>query len=368
MRLLIATGIYPPDIGGPAIHVKKLAEKFRQAGLEVSIVAYGSGDNFEAVRVSRKIPLGLRHLLFFIKCLLHASKSDIIYAYDATAAGLPACLAAKIFKKKFIIRIGGDLLWERAIEQEKRFVGVTEYYAKNYHQVDKLLLFKLISFVLRRADIIIVPALLLKKIYLDFYGIAPEKIKIIPNPLEQSLKFIDHQELCQREPIILFAGRFTAYKNLEFLIRVFDKVRNNLNKGKLHLIGDGPLKNKLTILVGSLPSASHIKIIPALDQENLFKKIQACSFCIGPALTEFNPNFILECLSFGKPVLLSHENGLSVKLPDSFLFDPKNTADLEKKITFLLTNKSARQNDLNLSFTLTWQDVVNQHLDVFHAL
>jgi len=41
MKILIATGIFPPDIGGPALYSQKLAEEFSSRGLVVSVITYG---------------------------------------------------------------------------------------------------------------------------------------------------------------------------------------------------------------------------------------------------------------------------------------------------------------------------------------
>ena len=118
MRLLIATGIYPPDIGGPATYTKMIAEAFAQSGHSVRVITYSSADQKESqfllIRVSRKIPKGLCHILYFFKILWHGTKSDIIFAQDTVSAGLPAALAAKLLKKKFVLKIVGDYAWEQA--------------------------------------------------------------------------------------------------------------------------------------------------------------------------------------------------------------------------------------------------------------
>ncbi len=39
MRILIATGIYPPDIGGPATYSKLLFDELPKKGMEVEVIA-----------------------------------------------------------------------------------------------------------------------------------------------------------------------------------------------------------------------------------------------------------------------------------------------------------------------------------------
>jgi glycosyltransferase involved in cell wall biosynthesis len=42
MRVLIVTGIWPPDVGGPASHAPELAEFLRARGHEVEVQAWTS--------------------------------------------------------------------------------------------------------------------------------------------------------------------------------------------------------------------------------------------------------------------------------------------------------------------------------------
>src|SRR3989344_2633543 len=105
-NILIATGIFPPDIGGPATYGATMADALRERGFEVKVAVFS--------RISRKIPKGIRHLLYFFKLLPLIRKSDMVIALNAVSAGFPALLVAKFFKKRFIVRIAGDYDWEIA--------------------------------------------------------------------------------------------------------------------------------------------------------------------------------------------------------------------------------------------------------------
>ena len=60
MKILIATGIYPPDIGGPAQYARGVEEAWKKEGHEVKVLAF---------RLERKIPTGIRHLYYFFRVL-----------------------------------------------------------------------------------------------------------------------------------------------------------------------------------------------------------------------------------------------------------------------------------------------------------
>lgn len=227
---------------------------------------------------------------------------------------------------------------------------------------DRPWLFKMIKFTLRRFDKIVFYTPFLSEIYQKYYDVPADKINIILNPVFRR----DPLPVPRAdEPVVLFAGRFVAYKNLELVIRVFNRVWQKLKRGRLVLIGEGPDKGKLADIIKRLPSAGSIEIIPKVDQAELFKYICSSWLGIGPALTEFNPNFILECLSFGKPVLLSRENGLTVNLPEDFVFDAGSEQELEAKLARFFDEefyKMAVEKVAVMNLSQTWENVTNAHL------
>ena len=74
MRILIVTGIYPPEIGGPAEYAKNLEEVWVSQGYQVSVKIFGR---------FKKIPWGVRHIVFFLYILPSVVRADYIVTLDA---------------------------------------------------------------------------------------------------------------------------------------------------------------------------------------------------------------------------------------------------------------------------------------------
>lgn len=373
MKIVLAAGIFYPDVGGPAIHTRKIAEALAVNGWGVVVVAYGDYDKqenfpFQVKRVSRRYFGPIRWLIYFFKIFINAFRARAIYAFDPSAAGIPAFLAAKILRKRFVIRIGGDPIWERAVEKGKRFLPLKEYYDAKFYLKDKPVLFKTIRWMLKRADQIVVYSQFFKDFYQQFYKVQPHKITIIKNPIS---KKESAESVLGHEPTILFAGRFVAYKNLALVIEVFSAIRKRFPTGKLVLIGHGPEKESLETKIHNLQLSNFVEIKPQMDQGQLFQEIRRAAVCIAPALTEFNPNFILESLSLGKPVLISRGNGLSVDLPQDFLFDPQSEEELGQKLSNFFNPdfyKKAVEAVQKLPMEQTWEKVVAAHLELIKSL
>lgn len=366
MKILLAAGVFYPDVGGPAIHVRKIAEKLSSEGVDVQVLAYGDDPEkkefpFVVHRVSRKYGTLMQWFLYSIYALRFTLFSDLVYAFDPTAAGLPAAIASAVCFKPFIIRIGGDPIWEREAELGRRVMPITEYYEKGLYMEDKPTLFKLIRFVLRRAKVIVFYNTFWVDFYTRYFGIDSRKMRIVKNPV---FRRESANPVLAKDPAIIFAGRFVIYKNLERVISAFDDMSRKIGKGKLLLIGKGPEEAKLRKLVSSLGLEKKVEFIESLPQEKLFEKVRESAIAIGPALSEFNPNFILESLSFGKPVILSKGHGLSVDLPEEFLFDPLSQSEFERKLEYLFDSENYRKavdtvNGLDMS--QTWEKVLDFH-------
>ena len=56
IRILVATGIYPPDIGGPATYSKLLNDELSKYDIDVDVFSFGA---------VRKFPRGLSHIIYF---------------------------------------------------------------------------------------------------------------------------------------------------------------------------------------------------------------------------------------------------------------------------------------------------------------
>ncbi|MEK7641160.1 MAG: glycosyltransferase family 4 protein [Patescibacteria group bacterium] len=344
MRIAIATGIYPPDLGGPAKHAEAMRDFLESKNCRVTVITFGSSRTGGVWGVPRFLPFGLRHFVYFLRCLMTALVSDLIYTQDAAGVGLPALVAAKLLRRKLVVRVGGDLAWERVNEKTKKPISLKEFYSSRQYLWKAPIYYWLTRCVLNFADAVIVPAAMLKDLYTQKYYIDSRKIFHFPNP-ELTPELTDTSMRADTDRI-LFAGRFVAYKNLDVLMRAFDQARQRSGRGQLVLVGDGPERHHLEAVKKQLASQDSIEIRFPISREDLAALISDSGVCVGPALTEFNPNFILECLAMQKPVLISAENGLSVQLPRQWLFNARSESELAQKLEQIL-DPNHYQNAIN---------------------
>ncbi len=163
MRILIATGLYPPESGGPATYTKLLEEKLPPHGFEVSVLPFST---------VRHLPKLIRHAVYFWKCINKASRADVVYAQDTLSVGLPAALASFFSGKKFVVRVPGDYAWEQARQRFGVEDDLDAFQKKRYGFYTELLR-TLQRFVVRRARAVVVPSEYMKRIAEEW---APGKV------------------------------------------------------------------------------------------------------------------------------------------------------------------------------------------------
>ena len=373
--VLICAGIFTPDIGGPATHAENYLKGFVCEGYKTTVVTYSSGadrdldTNHRIFRISRSLPFGVRHFYYFARTLVETIGHKIIYAQDITAAGIPAFLASKILDRRFFVRIGGDLLWERLAERGKIDMTMREFYASGRYK--KKLIYRLGKFLMNRADKVIVSSDMLFEIYTKFYGISANKIIVIKNPLPEIKETrLPLEEAGVSVKKIIFAGRLVKYRNLDKLISAFAEIHDEVNPAKLFIYGEGPEEMSLRQIIRVKKLGDRVVLRKKVSHSALLGEIRNASVCVLPSLSDCNPNFILECLSSGRPSVITRENGLSIALPEKFTFDPKNIDEMKAKLLMVLNDiSSAEAETLSLVApyrNYTWNDIIKQHIQLFN--
>ena len=205
MKVLIATGLYPPESGGPATYTKLLEDYLPARGFEVTVLPFST---------VRHLPRGISHTAYFFKCVLRARSADIVYAQDTVSVGLPAALAALCTGKKFVVRIPGDYAWEQARQRFGVKDSLDNFQKKSY-SIRVELLRATQFFVVRRAKRVVVPSKYMEHVVSRW--IASNTITTIyssvetpnPKPVERPAGFL-----------VVSVARRVPWKGLEALERV----------------------------------------------------------------------------------------------------------------------------------------------------
>lgn len=313
MKLVIATPLYPPEIGGPATYVKILEEGLPAHDIDVEVVKFSE---------VRHLPKIIRHYVYYRRVLKAARHADAILALDPVSVGLPVMCAAKKAGKPFVVKIVGDYAWEQGTQ---RF-GVQEtldvFVKSNKIPFHVRVLRKIQTRVAQSAKRILVPSHYLKNIVMA-WGISEDKIDVVYNAVSlESFGDVPPMVASLPRPLIVSVGRLVPWKEFDGVIDAIANIG-----ASLVIVGDGPLyagisayaKQKLGIrglFTGALSHADTLAVIKNADAFVLNSSYEGLSHTLVEATMLGVP--IIATRTGGNPeVITEGENGLLVSVGDT---------------------------------------------------
>lgn len=379
-NILIATGIYPPDIGGPATFTKILFSELPGHGFRSKVITY-SDRNYEdknIYSVSRKQNIIRRYYNYFRLVWRWSLWADIIYTLDIVSVGLPVAIV-KLLRPdiKIVTRLGGDFLWEKALNKGWYDNTLKNYYQERKFNFTEKLIFKINKFVLNNTDFIILNAFLLKNVFVSQLGINKEKIKVIKNVRFNSNDLSDSYNIKQENNIFLI-GRLSGPKNIMRLIDAFALLLKKRDEPglRLDIVGEGPTREKIVNKIKSLSLEKRIKLLPRLSHDEALKKIKAARVVALPSLTEINAYTVNEAQALGKRIVLSQESESFIcndAYNDLWYVDPLSIKDIAAKLMMALDNIPEKacsatkeiRSDEDREITWDKSKVIARHIEVF---
>jgi len=363
IRILIATPLFPPQLGGPALYAKHLQEEFKILGHNAQVLPFG---NF------LRYPSVLRHFLYGVSLAKRAFCSDLIFALDYTSVGLPAAVVSMLLRKPLVIRVEGDFLWESFVERTREEITLNGFYLNppKLSQKEKLIK-KLSGWVMRRASRLVFSSEWRRKMVVEAYGIPYENTAIIRNvfPSLKADKIENLKLKIENSRIILYAGRMLYLKNLYRLINAFRKA--SVRNWELHLMGDGPELQKIEEYVKK-EGIKGVIFMPPASHDELLKKFKSSAFFVLPSFSEVGPNVIADAIATLTPFIMTRETGYTEYMGEAaILADPFDEDDLAGKLKFLMIDKNRKQQKekiKRLKLTRTWQEAAREWINFFTAI
>ena len=296
----MTVGIFPPDIGGPATFVPKIAKYFQdELNYEIEILTLSDNknsninDDFSVKRIDRNLPIIYRWLKTIFTIYKLGKNKDLIFV---NGLGTEATIANIFLNKKIIRKIVGDPVWERAYSKAKISESFDEFQVKNYGfsiSFQK----KVRSFSIKKSDIVVTPSKHLKNFILNL-GFK-NKIEIINNGVfipEENTNIFTNDQIN-----ITIVSRLVSHKNIKKIIRAISDLNNPLVS--LNIIGDGPELNQLQKISLESNNKDNIIFHGKLNRDDINHIFLKSDIYIQASNYEGLPHSLLEAMSYGIPVL-----------------------------------------------------------------
>jgi glycosyltransferase involved in cell wall biosynthesis len=316
VRVLIVSGIWPPDVGGPASHAPDVAEFLRGRGHEVEVVTTSDAPPaprpYPVRAVPRRHRVGVRHLRGAALIRHRAREVDVVYT---TGMFGRSAVGSALARKPYVVKLTADPAFERS-----RRRGLVEGDVDDFQERAGAPAVALLRFArdveLRHAAHVFTPSAYLRELALA-WGVAADRVSVLPNPAPLLPAELPPRDELRRTlglngATLAFAGRLTAQKSLG---RALEAVAG-ADGVQLVIAGEGPDREQLEQRAAELGIAQRVSFLGAQPREQIVELFRAADATILSSSWENFPHTVVEALAAGTPVLAMSVGGVAEVVRD----------------------------------------------------
>lgn len=173
-----------------------------------------------------------------------------------------------------------------------------------------------------------------KKIIVHHMGVCLKEFPFRPRTLDSSDKVR-----------IITIARLTEKKGLQYGIRALGKLTEFNKNIEYNIIGDGPLRKDLTLLITESGLAHTVKLLGWRDHCEVIDLLNGSHILLAPSVTSANgdqegiPVSIMEAMAMGIPVVSTQHSGIPELVQDGvsgFLVPERDVVALVEKLGYLI--------------------------------
>jgi len=348
-------GPLAPPAGGMAGQTQQLLDLLRKDGVAVEIVRTNAPYRPRFVEHLRGVRAAFRLVPYVIKLWRAAGRASVFHvmansgwAWHLFAA--PAIWVGKLRGVRVIVNYRGGL--------------AESFLARSSGVVRRTLLW---------ADVVAVPSAFLRGVFAKSHIDA----KIVPNTVD--LKQFSPAP-AETRPTLEVAPYFAVTRNLESIydiptaVRAFSQVAALRPGARLIIAGSGPERGALTRLIAELRLDASVEMPGILDRDGMARLYRSVDVVINSSVVDNTPNFILEALACGKPVVSTDAGGIPFLVRDrvtALLVPPRDAIALTAAMNEVLDDQELRtrlvKNGLEFVQRFSWPNVGEMWLREYTA-
>jgi glycosyltransferase involved in cell wall biosynthesis len=315
MKVLVVSGMWPPDVGGPASHAPEVCEFLLGRGHAVEAVTMAdrspAPEAYPVYWASRRRPLGVRHVAAASLIGRRSRAADVVYSTGIIGR---TSIAARAARAPAVIKLTSDPVFERSLRWGLTGPDLGEFQRLSGFRIGALRRAR--DYALAQARRLIVPSEALRSLVLG-WGVPEEKVTVLNNPVSAP-ELESREELRRRHgvegPTLVFAGRLVPQKAIEVAL---EAVRRNPDVTLL-LAGEGPYHDRLVQEARSLGLGGRARFLGPVPRRTALELLRAADAAILPSRWENFPHMVVEALAVGTPVIATDAGGVTEILRDGW--------------------------------------------------
>ena len=212
---------------------------------------------------------------------------------------------------------------------------------------------------------------------IDFFHCEKSKVHVIQNGIDffKIKRIINNAVPIDRDrPTLFYCGRLYWRKGIEYLIRAMPYIIREHKKVVLKIFGKGPLKSRISRLISALHLENNVKLIGYANYDRLIKEMNAADIAVFPSLYEGLSVAMLEAMACSKPVVTfdyPFASEIIKNMDNGVLVPPKNTLELSKAVSYLLSSEHLRKKIGNAASEYVkknhdWSTISQEYLKIYN--
>ena len=344
MRVVVVSGIWPPDAGGPASHAPALAGFLVGRGHDVAVVTTAdtapAAQSYPVAWAPRRSRL--RHARAALLVRGRARSADVVYA---TSMIRRAAAGAKLARRPLVVKLVSDEVFERAV-RSGAFAGTLDEFQRLRGGLRTRALRRSRDRALRSAQHVFCPSAYLRDVALG-WGLDPERVSVLPNPAPEVPELPSREELRAElgiadGAVLAFAGRLGPQKALAVALEALAAVEGVT----LLVAGDGPERVRLERRSAELGLSTRVRFLGAISRERVLRLFRGADASVLPSAWENFPHTVVEALAVGCPVIATAVGGVPEVVRDGengLLIAPGDPAALAAAISRFFGDRDLRE-------------------------
>ena len=307
-KVLLVTNIFPPEIGGPATFIDRLAHSLAGRDHRVTVVCSSQGTRHASDRerpfTVRRVNVASREryeVLVRARLAVEMARHRLIFVN-----GLERYVAEvnRITRRPYVLKIVGDTVWETARNRGMTTLSIDDFQVDPAAQARFGADIQTRNACVAAARQIVVPSEYLRRL-VEGWGVSRERIAVVQNGTIAT-DVAAPPERSRRERFrALFVGRLTNWKGVETLLLAARDVPDL----ELEIVGDGPEWPHLVELSAQLGLGERAIFRGRLSAPDVRHAMSQAHALVLTSLYEGLSHTLLEAFAAGLPCIVSDRGG-----------------------------------------------------------
>lgn len=378
MKIVRLIEEFPPEINrGLSPNVYYISREQVKQGHQVWVFSFTkeksskeTKDGINIIRIPRPSKIRWNGGLSFTRAIKKEGvKPDIVHGLNCIPFGWRFNRMKKILDTKYAMSLHTSIL------------PLKHGYIKGFKNIIQNYEFeKLAKYLAKKVDLILPISSFIKEELLE-YDIPSTKIEVIPQGIDLQLFSRSIKKDTNIFPLkkinLLYIGRFSQMKGLQYLIKACKLLKDNNIDFELKLIGgknkDDDYENIIS-MIAKYKLNNKVKIIPPISQDKLLSFYQTADLFILPSIYEPMGKVILEAQAAGVPVIATKAGGVKDIFGNKsgLLIPTKDSKSIFKTI-INLSQKENLYHDMTKrgqdnARKYQWTNIASQYSNIFNQI